>query len=246
MRDGGEPVVAATASGTLIARGELATAMKRVDHLLLKSARRAGAEEWEVPVLVGSSTLERAEYFRSFPDTALAVAPDAYVNPAVCFHVYAALAEQEIAPRISTVRSPCARNEDHTSATRLRSFTMREIVFFDAPRQVVVRQRRLAKAALTLARELGIDARLVPASDPFFIADDGKRIFQQLKELKLELRATLRSGEEVALASFNVHEDFFTRRFQIAAEGIGQLHSGCAAYGLERWAAAIVEANERP
>ena len=43
-----------------------------------------------------------------------------------------------------------------------------------------------------------------------------------------------------AVASFNLHETFFGRRFGITAADGGPAWSGCVAFGLERWLLAVV------
>ena len=125
------------------------------------------------------------------------------------------------------------------SPARLWEFTMREVVFLGPP--AWVREQRAAWSARIEAwtAGLGLSGRLVAATDPFFGAPGrGRRLLQQLKDLKLELQLDVGGGGggegPVAAASFNLHEDFFGTRFGIACDG-APAHSGCAAFGLERW-----------
>ena len=72
------------------------------------------------------------------------------------------------------------------------------------------------------------------ATDAFFLSSDrGARLVQKLKGLKREFTVTV-DTTPVALASVNLHEDYFGRRFEIT-DGAGQTAwSCCAAFGIER------------
>lgn len=118
---------------------------------------------------------------------------------------------------------------------------MREVVFLG--RLDFVREQRedWMKKTLAFARELGLEAELAAANDPFFGAENrGKKLLQQVKQLKYELRVSGFSEAPVPVASFNLHEQFFTERFNIALAGGDAAFSGCAAFGLERWAMVLV------
>ena len=111
---------------------------------------------------------------------------------------------------------------------------MREIVFAGEPDWVADQRCEWMKRIEAFAKSLGLPARLELATDPFFGGEArGKRLLQQLKELKYELRVGT-----MAIASFNLHETHFTRRFDIALANGGVAHTGCVAFGLERWALA--------
>jgi hypothetical protein len=73
--------------------------------------------------------------------------------------------------------------------------------------------------------------------DPFFIgALESKAYFQTVFELKRELQLRLDfSGRWLAIASFNNHQQSLTRAFGISSSG-EKLESGCAGWGLERFA----------
>jgi hypothetical protein len=43
----------------------------------------------------------------------------------------------------------------------------------------------------------------------------------------------------MAIASFNLHEQFFAARFGITRQGNAPAFSGCVAFGIERWALAL-------
>lgn len=94
--------------------------------------------------------------------------------------------------------------------------------------------------ASELARSLGLDGSLEAATDTFFgDPGRGRRLLQQLKRLKYELRMNA-GGVVLAVSSFNLHESFFTSRFDIAMADGTTAASGCAAFGIERWALAYL------
>jgi hypothetical protein len=129
----------------------------------------------------------------------------------------------------------------------LWDFTMREIVFLGSA-EFVQRQREgwMAKTA-RFASGLDLDAGLAPANDPFFGAGNrGKKLLQHLKQLKYELSVPLHSGGSMPIASFNLHERFFTNRFQISLATGEPAHSGCVAFGLERWCMALLARGAAP
>jgi seryl-tRNA synthetase len=63
---------------------------------------------------------------------------------------------------------------------------------------------------------------------------------QQAGALKHELQMAVdAAGRSIAVASFNHHRDFFGTRFAISAPDGSPAHSGCVAFGLERWVLAV-------
>ena len=64
---------------------------------------------------------------------------------------------------------------------------------------------------------------------------------QQAGAHKYELRLSVGAdGRDIAVASFNNHHEFFGRRFDIALAAGGPAHTGCVAFGLERWVLALL------
>ena len=188
------------------------------------------AVELEFPSVIPRATLERAGHFEAFPDGAISAGEGRYFMPAVCYHCYARWAGERLAkPRIVTCAGRCCRNECDPP-TRLREFTMREIVFAGESDWVADQRHEWMRRIEAFAKSLGLSARLELATDPFFGGEArGKRLLQQLKELKYELRVG-----SMAITSFNLHETHFTERFDIAMTD-GVAHTGCVAFGLERW-----------
>lgn len=206
--------------------------MKQIDDRL---AAMSDAMELRFPSVIPRTTLERAGYFEAFPDGAIPADDGQYFMPAVCYHCYARWAGERLAaPHLVTCVGRCCRNE-FDPPERLREFTMREFVFAGPPDWVVEQRRAWMTRVQAFAQSLGLAPTMDLASDPFFGGEArGKRLLQQLKELKYELRVG-----SMALASFNLHETHFTKRFDIALAGGGVAHTGCVAFGLERWTLAL-------
>ena len=172
--------------------------------------------------------------------------PDAALPPAVCYHVYAALSDRTvIAPVHVTAQCTCWRHE----GTRLRAlargwaFTMREGVCVGDEATVGSFRDRGATRAMALAESLGLSPRLEEATDPFFAPTSrGRKLLQQIKGLKQELLLPVGS-ENIAAASFNVHETFFGDAFDIRLSDGSHAHTACVAYGIERWTLAYLAAH---
>lgn len=179
--------------------------------------------------------------------TALADGASEALAPAACYHCYPLFAERRLTAgdtRTLTVRGRCFRHEgdDADEPERMRDFTMREIVLLGDRRSVEDRRMALIDRMRELVGLLDLDAVIVPASDPFFTADrDGRRALQRVGALKYELRLAVGGRDKsVAAASFNHHRDHFGKAFDIRLEDGRIAHSGCVAFGLERWVLAFL------
>ncbi len=234
-----------TSGGAQMIRSAMFTAVEEsLDETFRKFGKRYAAHEHRFPPMIDASTLERFDYFTSFPGKAVFVAAGGGVqerehvlNPAVCYHLYPLLESTEVStPLVVTARGSCSRQEPEWSPHRLRSFTMREIIFLADPRKVESIRRNLMTRTARFASSMGLETELVEASDPFFAAGDrGKKALQQIRKFKYELRS-----DGIALASFNLHGNFFASRMNIRSASGSALESGCVAFGLERWVLAFL------
>jgi seryl-tRNA synthetase len=236
-----------TDDGLFVAGAAGSKLIHALDSRFRRMALNAGAEERKFPTVIAEETLNRSEYFQSFPESASRVTEPSrkgsyFLSPAVCYHCYELLKSSILsAEMLITCCGKCFR-ADSADDSHLWEFTMREVVFFGSP--AFTRERRDAwkQCILDLSVRLGLAADVVAASDPFFGAETrGKRLLQQVKELKHELRVRRPSGKDMPLASFNLHERFFTSKFDITIKSGDTLHSGCVAFGLERWCMAMIE-----
>ena len=216
------------------------------DAAFVAIARRRGAQSHCYPGMVSRQLLERCEYFSSFPGVATDAGERHVLPPAVCYQTYEHLADRELEyhPYRITVVGRCSRFEGSRltgSPECLWNFTMRELIFFGSDAEVARERKALMRQVTGLLRKVGMTGTLAPATDPFFLGESGgKLLLQKLKELKHELRTEIRAGADMAIASFNHHEDFFTSRMNIRLADSVRAHSGCAAFGIERWSFAFV------
>ena len=255
------------APGLVGLRGRPLALLRRIEGRIAALCAGETEDEWAVPAALPLSTLERAGYFASFPHwltvashltddpavlervatsteparaAANAVVPaNVALPPAVCYHVYAALAGSTIPARcVVTAQSCCWRHEGSRLAPLERgwSFTMRELVCIGNEAECVAFHDRGIKLTRWLATGLGLHASVEPAEDPFFAPTArGRALLQRVKGLKHELRLPIGDGETTAAASFNLHEQFFGTAFDIRLANGEPAHTACVAFGLERW-----------
>lgn len=262
--------------GLLGLRGDARARLVAIDAAIAALCRAETDDEWTVPSALPLFVLERADYFASFPqwltlashltddtpsleriatsatparDAARAAEPAAAaLPPAVCYHVYSAIAGTTVgARRIVTAQGCCWRHERERLAALERgwSFTMRELVCVGTEAECVAFRDRGIVLARALAATLGVDAFLEAAEDPFFAPTGrSRKLLQRVKDLKQELRLPIGDGETVAAASFNLHERFFGEAFDIRLADGSPAFTACVAFGLERWLLASLVASK--
>jgi seryl-tRNA synthetase len=219
---------------------------------------------WYPPV-VARTVIDRAEYSQGFPHllgTVHALGPetasgdvvddrarlptDVVLAPAVCYSIYAALADQVVSEqRVFDAAGYCYRHEATSEVGRFRSFRMREFVTVaDAPAAWQFRDDWMARCEALFTR-LGLACSVVPASDPFF--GPGSRFMrssQVQQSLKFEFVTPVYDADPgTAIASANCHKDHLGERFAIDFAGQGPANSACMAFGLERTMLALIHAH---
>jgi seryl-tRNA synthetase len=170
----------------------------------------------------------------------------ALLSPAVCYHLYFALADQPLpgGKMVATAVGNCFRYEaiNLVSLERMWNFSMREIIFV-GPKDFVLDNRELARQRMAITlQEIGLAYRVESANDPFFIGEFRKQAaFQSAFQLKFEIRARLPyKNSTLAVGSYNYHQDFFGRHLNIILPDGSPAHTGCVAFGLERVAFAFL------
>jgi acyl carrier protein len=227
-------------AGRVALSGLALQALEAVDSTVVGWARALGATEHRYPSLIDTAVLERAGVV--IPPFAR---EDTTLSPAVCYHAYPEWSGKTLGPEptLLTARGHCYRREDgnHIPLERLWEFTMREIIVMGTREQVEDVRQSLVRQVTDLAETLELDASIETATDPFFaVGDEGRRLMQQAGALKHELRLAIdATGRTIAAASFNHHHDFFGSRFGIRLPNEAPAHSGCVAFGLERWMLAL-------
>jgi seryl-tRNA synthetase len=171
--------------------------------------------------------------------------PKAVLSPAVCFHLYDLLRQRRLdAPYVGYALGKCFRYESGnlSGLERLWDFSMFEIMTVGAQEDVLKRRKVCEGALDRLLSVMQIDHLVTVATDPFFVGEYAVQTsFQSAFELKYEIRALLPKTEKtLAIGSFNYHQDHFGKAFEIASAAGGPAHTGCSAFGLERWVCAFI------
>ena len=240
LRQRGDVRVAGAGQVTLA--GFALEIFEAVDDTVARWAESLGAPEHRYPSLIDPAVLERAGTVipRFARDDGVTL------SPAVCYHAYPEWSGRTLgdAPTLLTARGNCYRAEDgnHVPLERLWEFTMREIIVIGTRQQVEEVRQSLVRRVGALVDMLDLDASIETATDPFFATgDEARRLMQQAGALKYELQLAVDpTGRTIAAASFNHHHDFFGTRFGIRLADDTPAHSGCVAFGLERWVLALV------
>jgi len=194
----------------------------------------------QVPPRIQEDILMRSGYLKHFPHQVISLGGEARglgesLTPAACLHVYPRLQGRETRYLAACVDAHCSRfeNGEWRPPYQLQNFHMLELVIVGNARAVQAGRSEVTSRIGSSFAELGLMGALRPATDAFFLGSDrGARVMQQLKGLKQEYKVQ-DGAESVALASFNYHEDYFGRSFEIRAGG-ELAHSFCAAFGLDR------------
>lgn len=163
--------------------------------------------------------------------------------PAACFHVYCALQHEVLTDdQAITTLGRCYRYESRNASLmeRLWDFQMREIVFFGQPAHVKRGREDSLERTVELAEKWELSGVIEGAHDPFFLRG-GRHDYHLDMTPKYELRLDLPyKNSTFACASFNVHGTFFSSVSDICTADGEAVWTGCTAFGVERWAWAIV------
>ena len=164
--------------------------------------------------------------------------------PSICFHYYAWLKDRKIDTTCVTAIGKCFRFESKSMAglERLWDFTMREVIFAGPGKYVLDQRQRVVDESAALLDKWGLAYEIKSATDPFFIEDyAAMTAFQLAFDLKFEVLAPLPyKHKDLAIGSFNYHQDFFGRSFEITGNSGEPIHTSCVGFGLERVALAFL------
>lgn len=169
---------------------------------------------------------------------------DFAVSPSCCYHCYEGMEGWELAKpgRCVTAILGCHRYEgaNHKSLSRLRAFTMRELIWIGHPSFVLEARDRAERLIIQWARDWEISGTFETANDMFFTDEFAvKASFQRQQEAKRELRAVIPSEKQsISIFSSNFHSTTFGKAFGITVGG-KPATSGCIGWGYERWVYAI-------
>jgi len=259
-RDCGHPVLS----------GPLLDLDARLDRAFLRLSARWNAAEYRFPPFIRAEHLDRLDYFRSFPHLAtfpVALASEAsnlrrfaetargdaaegvaladvapihhVITPAACYHAYVELEGRRLeGPVYLTTRATCCRREAHYELLeRQWAFSMREIVCIGSESDVTAFLAEATARIDAWVERLDLGVAWQTAADPFFDPRrNPKYLYQKLEPVKHELVFDGR----LAIGSTNFHRSYFGEAFRIRCAG-EPAHSGCVAFGIERWIAAFLQ-----
>ncbi|MGP9017806.1 hypothetical protein ACT1U9_05270 [Streptomyces sp. BR1] len=243
------PGLAALSSGATVL-------LQRLDALFEGWGTGSGALPMIMPPLLPVASLAKLDVYDNFPHQALVVStldltqhqrdvrheefdgqvlePARFGLPsAACFAVYLHHEGRALEDGTTvTVLGRCFRREEHYDGLRrLLGFHMREIVALGSYEFTQEHLRRFEERILALAATLGLAMRKEAATDPFYDRGGQRALLQKLAPVKHEFIV-----DDLAIASVNVHRNFFGERCGITLAGTGKaVHTSCAAFGLERW-----------
>lgn len=159
--------------------------------------------------------------------------------PAACYPAYPAIARRGPLPEggVSLDLGGCYvfRHEPSPDPARLQMFHQRELVRIGETADVLAWRETWISRARTLFEQIGLDATLDVASDPFF-GRGGKLLANSQREqrLKFEMLVPIASAGPTAVTSFNFHQDHFGSGFGIRLHDGATASSACVGFGLER------------
>jgi seryl-tRNA synthetase len=263
-------LIAGDPEGMCAYSAEFEDTVQRVDRQFALRGASDAPEVMRFSPLLHRSYLERSGYLESFPHLAGSVhsftgderahrdliqavqdgrnwaahlpPTERVLTPAACYPVYPLLAGTLPAGgRLVDVMSYCFRHEPSDDPGRLQMFRMHEHVrLTDAASAVAWRDEWIDRAAAMCAA-LGLEARLVVASDAFF-GRTGTLLSenQRVQRLKLEFVTPIAFDERpTAIISLNYHQDHFGEIFSIRSANGTIAHTACVGVGLERTALAL-------
>ena len=143
---------------------------------------------------------------------------------------------------VFTGTAACHRNEEKRRDARLAPDVHdAELIFFDPGPAVEKRRQQSMGHARGTVKGWGLACKLLTACDPFFVTGaQAKRAYQSAMALKYELQVMFpHLNDNISCASFNHHQGTLVQSYDITAEGITALQSGCVGYGFERLAYAL-------
>lgn len=169
---------------------------------------------------------------------------DLAISPSCCYHCYEGMEgwTLEMPGRCVTATLACHRYEgaNHRTLSRLRAFTMREVVFIGHPRFVIEARAKGEELLIRWAKDWELACSFETANDMFFTQDYSvKASFQRLHQAKKELRLQVPAERQsLSVFSSNFHAVSFGKAFNISVKG-RPATTGCLAWGYERWVYAI-------
>lgn len=161
------------------------------------------------------------------------------LTPAACYHCYITYQGKSFdTAQYFTTRCTCYRREkEYVPLERQWNFTMREFICIGTFEETTHFVDQLSRKMFEFCHTLELDVDWEVASDPFFDPDSNpKSLMQKIQPNKRELVFDSR----LAIASTNIHRNYFGEIFDIQRDGV-PAYSACVAFGMERWLSAVTK-----
>ena len=177
--------------------------------------------------------------------TAAQAPSDVVLTPASCYPVYPVIASRGRLPEAGWLvdsSSYCFRHEPSVDPARMQMFRQREQICFGSPERIRAFQTHWMERALDMFGQLELPAFTDLANDPFF-GRPGQLMAngQRSQRLKFEILMPVSDPDKPsACGSFNYHVHHFADAYGLQAADGSVAHTGCAGFGLERVALALL------
>ncbi len=240
-------------NGRLYVTGHVAGLFEKLDKLILKFAESEKAIEFYSEPLWHEEELPKFGYTPNndnlFQINHFNDEKKLYWQNATCDNIWKSFENSVVDDfKVYSALGVCSRTEKNQVYfyERMNVFHMREIVAVGEKEQIIKFRERAIEFVIGLGQKLQLNFLLEQAGDPFFIEDNSKANHDgdkyDLPEIiKIEYRPYLYDDKTLACASFNIHGDFFAKKFNYSGKtGKEPIWTSCIAFGLERWCWAIL------
>lgn len=259
-------IVYEQAPGQMIFNDTFITLMDYIDKKINKIIKkRFKAIEFKYPTLIPTEVIKKCGYIDNYPQhimytTYLHNDIDTYVEfkehlnqnncipgalfskycknkdyclpPAMCYYTYNQFADKVFGPDDNitvTSKGKSFRYESKyaNSIERLTDFTIRETVYMGDNEYVNNSRELFMKQIYDLMHHLKLRGFCVEKSHD----EDDK---------KYELHINIEEDKSISVGAFNYHSDFFSKKFNLTFADGKYIKTGCAGFGLERFAYAFI------
>jgi seryl-tRNA synthetase len=168
---------------------------------------------------------------------------DCCLNPSACYPLYPEVARSGLPAegRIVAMWAYVFRHEPSKDPARMQMFRQLERVCLGTQDKVVTWREKWMNRGIEVLSSLGLPVTLQTAADPFF-GRAGRMLAANQKEqkLKFEITCPITSEEKpTAIASFNYHQEHFTKMFNIKLPDGSLAQTACLGFGQERCTLAL-------
>lgn len=256
--------------GLLTLQGSRVELRRRLDALFRHWATQVEAIEYSFPPVLSVASLDKADYFTSFPHLATLATRIESTEEGIK-EVVDAAKEQELEviekknltpSRYALPSAACYAVYDHFKNMKLKgdlhvtlcspcfrhetTYTAGQRQWMFHMREIVcVGQEESVQQFLQMYRDL-IAKHLQAANIPYKLCEATDPFFDQRDPRRLRqriepLKQEFLYKDTLAISSANFHRDFFGQRFGIQDHTGKPAFSGCFAFGVERWLYACMQ-----